>query len=47
MGYRHELGDSWYAENGMVGCFKVRDFEPDVLSTLVVPCFLEGNWQDH
>jgi hypothetical protein len=31
VGYRHELGDSRSAEDGMVGCLEVRDFELDVL----------------
>ena len=47
MGYYHELGDSRSAEDGMVGGLEVRDLELDVLGTIVVPRFPEGNWQDH
>jgi hypothetical protein len=31
----------------MVGGLEVRDFELDVLGTIVVLRFPEGNWQDH
>jgi hypothetical protein len=37
VGYRHEIGDSRSAEDGMVGRLKVRDFELVVLGTIVVP----------
>jgi hypothetical protein len=47
VGYRHELGDSRSAEDGMVGRLEVRDFELDILGTVVVPRFPKGNWQDH
>jgi hypothetical protein len=47
VGYRHELGDSWSAEDGMVGSLEVRNLELDVLSAVVLPGFSEGNWQDH
>jgi hypothetical protein len=30
----------------MVGRLEVRDFELDVLATVVVPRFPKGNWQD-
>jgi hypothetical protein len=43
VGHRHELGDGRSAEDGMVGCLEVRDFELDVLGTIVVPRFPEGN----
>jgi hypothetical protein len=36
-----------HAEDGMVGSFEVRDLELDVLGTVVVPRFPEGDWQDH
>jgi hypothetical protein len=45
--YRHELGDSWSAEDGMVGRLEVRDLELDVLGMIVVPRIPKGNWQDH
>jgi hypothetical protein len=38
VGYRHELSDSWSAEDGMVGRLEVRNFELDVLGTVVVSC---------
>jgi hypothetical protein len=47
VGYRHELGNSRSAEDGMVGRLEVRDFELDVLGTVVVPRFPKGNWQDN
>jgi hypothetical protein len=47
VGYRHELGDSRSAEDGMVGRLEVSDLELDVLGTVVVPYFPEGNWQNH
>jgi hypothetical protein len=47
VGYRHELGDSLPAEDGMVGSLEVRDFELDVFGVVVLPGFPEGNWQDH
>jgi hypothetical protein len=47
MGYRHELGDSWSAEDGMVGSLEVRDFELDVLGAVVFSGFPKGNWKDH
>jgi hypothetical protein len=47
VGHRHELGDGRSAEDGMVGSLEVCDLELDVLGTLVVPRFPEGNWQDH
>jgi hypothetical protein len=31
----------------MVGRLEVRDFELDVLGTVVVPRLPKGNWQDH
>jgi hypothetical protein len=45
--YRHELGDSWSTEDGMVGSLEVRDLELDVLGAVVFPCLPKGNWQDH
>jgi hypothetical protein len=45
--YRHELGDSWSAEDGMVASLEVRDFELDVLGAVVFSCLPKGNWQDH
>jgi hypothetical protein len=47
VGYCHELGDSWSAEDGMVGSLKVRNLELDVLGAVILPGFPEGNWQDH
>jgi hypothetical protein len=47
VGDRHELGDGWCAEDGMVGGFKVRNLELDVLSEVVLPCLAVGIWQDH
>jgi hypothetical protein len=47
VGYLHELGDSWSAEDGMIGSLEVRDFELDVLGAVVFSGLLEGNWQDH
>jgi hypothetical protein len=41
------LGAPKYTVNSMVGCLEVRDFELDVLGTIVVPRFPKGNWQDH
>jgi hypothetical protein len=38
MRYRHELGDSWSAEDGMIGTLGVRDFELDALGAVVFPC---------
>jgi hypothetical protein len=40
---RHELGDSWSAEDGVVGSLEVRNFELDVLGAVVFPCLPEGN----
>jgi hypothetical protein len=37
VGHRHELGDSQYAEDGVVGGLEIRDLELDVLDTIVVP----------
>jgi hypothetical protein len=31
----------------MVGSLEVRDFELDILGTVVLSGFLKGNWQDH
>jgi hypothetical protein len=45
--YRHEFGDSWSAEDGMVGSLEVCDFELDVLGAVVFSGFPEGNWLDH
>jgi hypothetical protein len=42
-----ELGDSWSAEDGMVGSLEVRDFELDVVGAVVFSGFPEGNWQNH
>jgi hypothetical protein len=39
VGYRHELGDSWPTEDGMVGSLEVRDLELDVLGAVVLPGF--------
>jgi hypothetical protein len=36
VGYRHELGDSWSTEDGMVGILEVRDLELDVLGVVVL-----------
>jgi hypothetical protein len=47
VGHRHELGDGWSAEDGVVGGLEVRDLELDVLGTIVVLRCPEGNWQDH
>jgi hypothetical protein len=47
VGHGRELGDSRSAEDGVVGSLEVRDLELDVLGTIVVPRFPEGNWQDH
>jgi hypothetical protein len=47
VGYRHELGDSWSAEDGMVGSLEVRNLKLDVLGAVVLPGFPEGNSQDH
>jgi hypothetical protein len=43
VGYRHELGDSWSTEDGMVGSLEVCDIELDLLSTVVLPGFPENN----
>jgi hypothetical protein len=45
--YRHELGDSRSAENGMVGSLEVRNLELDVLGAVVLPSLPDGKWQDH
>jgi hypothetical protein len=45
VGYRHELGDSQSAEDGMVGRLEVRDLELDVLGMIVVPRFPKGNYR--
>jgi hypothetical protein len=37
--YRHELGDNWPAEDGVVGSLEVRDFELDVLGAVVFSGF--------
>jgi hypothetical protein len=37
VGYRHELGDSRSAEDGMVGSLDVRNLELDVLGAVVLP----------
>jgi hypothetical protein len=39
VGYRHELGDSWFAEDGIIGSLEVCDFELDVLSVIVFSGF--------
>jgi hypothetical protein len=44
VGYRHELGDSWSAKDGMVGSLEVRNIKLDVLGAVVLPGFHEGNW---
>jgi hypothetical protein len=47
VGYCHELGDSWSAEDGMVGSLEVCNLELDVLGAVVLPGFPKGNWEDH
>jgi hypothetical protein len=42
-----KLGDSWSAQDDMVGSLEVRNLELDVLGAVVLPGFFEGNWQDH
>jgi hypothetical protein len=39
--YRHELGDSWSAEDGMIGGFEVFYLKLDVLGAVVLPCPLK------
>jgi hypothetical protein len=46
VGNRHKLGESWSAEDGMVGSFEVRNLKLDVLGAVVLPC-PEGNWQNY
>jgi hypothetical protein len=40
VGYRHELGDSWAAKDGMVGSLEVRNLELVVLGAVVLPSSL-------
>jgi hypothetical protein len=47
MGYRHELGNSRSAEDGMARSLEVRNHKLDVLGAVVFPSLLEDNWQDH
>jgi hypothetical protein len=37
VGYHHELGDGWSAEDVIVGSLEVRDLKLDVLSAVVFP----------
>jgi hypothetical protein len=46
VGGLHKPGDGWPTEDSMVGGFKVRNLELDVLGVVILPC-PEGNWQDH
>jgi hypothetical protein len=47
VGYRHELGDSRFAEDGMVESLEIRNLELDLLGAVILPGFPEGNWKDH
>ena len=44
MGHRHELGQGWIAEDGIIRQTDVRDVEVDELGALVV-AFSEGDWE--
>ena len=44
MGHRHELGQGWIPEDGIVWQTDVHDVEVDVLGAVVV-AFSEGDWE--